>query len=488
MSNSYRSIAKANALFGGVQIYNILVGIIRSKIVAVILGPEGMGIMGLFNSTLDLIKSATNMGLQVSAVREIALASKDNDINKISQVSHVLSHLIWITGIFGVSVTFFFAPYLSEFAFDNRNYTLHFRILSVVLLISQQTVYYNVILQGMRKLRLLAQANIIGSTVGLCVIMPLYYFWGYNAIMPGIIITAAISYIVARYSAKGIKFETLSMQFKEVLCKGRQMLTMGFLLSLTGLMDMIVAYLVKIAITHWGSVVDVGLYTAGYSMVLGYVGLVFSSIGTDYFPRLSVVSNDKEQYNNVINQQFELLILVLTPLILIFIAFSPLLLHILYSSKFVSVSIMINWLTAGMIFRAIAWCPGFMYIARNDTKLYLFIYVIAIAVELSLFIGFYYFMGLDGLGISFFIMNFLSAIFTIVITRWRYGCAFGKNSYKFMIYSIFAIGVTLAASYLSHSAKYLVFSAIIIPFLIISFKELDKRLDVRKIIRKRFYK
>lgn len=488
MSNSYRSIAKANALFGSVQIYNILVGIIRSKMIAVLLGPEGMGIMGLFNSTLDLIRSATNMGLQTSAVREIALVSKASDMDKISQVSYVLSHLVWITGMLGVFVTFFFAPYLSEFAFDNRNYTLHFRILSVTLFISQQTVYYNVILQGMRKLRLLAQANIIGSTVGLCVVMPLYYFGGYDAIMPSIIITAVILYIAARYSAKGIEFKPLSMQFKEILCKGRQMMTMGVLLSLTAFMDMIVAYLVKIAITHWGSVVEVGLYSAGYAMVLSYVGLVFSSIGTDYFPRLSAVSNDREQYNNVINQQFELFILVLTPLILVFIAFSPLLLHILYSYKFVGVSMMINWLTAGMIFRAIAWCPGFMYIARNDTKLYLFIYVITIAVELSLFIGFYYFMGLDGLGISFFIMNFLSAIFTIVITGWRYGCSYGKISYKFMIYSILAIAVTLAASYWSHSAKYLVFSAVIIPFLFVSFKELDKRLDVRQIIRKRLHK
>ena len=78
---TYKSIAKANSIFGGVQLINILISVVRSKFVAIFLGPSGMGMMGLFQSTLDLIKSATNMGLNTSAVRDVSIAYNTNDIN-----------------------------------------------------------------------------------------------------------------------------------------------------------------------------------------------------------------------------------------------------------------------------------------------------------------------------------------------------------------------------------------------------------------------
>lgn len=487
--NSYKSIAKANILFGGVQIYIIIISILRSKAVALLLGPEGMGIMGLFNSTLDLVKSATNMGLQTSAVREVSISNNTQDYKQIQEVKTVLSKLVWFTGILGVLITFIFSPYLSEFAFGNKSYTVHFRILSVTLLLFQLTVHYDVMLQGMRKLRLLAKANIMGSTLGLLLIVPLFYWKGYDAIVPAIILTSLISYIVVYSVSRDIKISSVNIDIKDIFIKGKGMIVMGILLSLTGFMDVIVSYLVKIAITNWGSVSEVGLYNAGYSIVLSYVGLVFSSIGTDFFPRLSAASKDPKLYNSIINQQFELIILVLTPLILFFIAFAPFFLYLLYSLKFVEVSAMICWLVAGMIFRAVAWCPGFMYIAKNDTKLYLLIYSLTILVELILYITFYYLYGLTGLGISFLIMNFLCALSAIVITKWRYGCMYSLASYKLMIYSILLTATALGVSYLdSVIMQYITYIFLILISIICSWRGLNKRLGLNYYIRNYFLK
>ena len=49
--SSYRQIMKATSLFGGVQIFQIIISVIRSKFVAILLGPSGMGIVGLLAST-----------------------------------------------------------------------------------------------------------------------------------------------------------------------------------------------------------------------------------------------------------------------------------------------------------------------------------------------------------------------------------------------------------------------------------------------------
>ena len=49
----YRTAFKATSLFGGVQVVTILIGILKSKLVAVWLGVTGFGIMGLFNSSMQ---------------------------------------------------------------------------------------------------------------------------------------------------------------------------------------------------------------------------------------------------------------------------------------------------------------------------------------------------------------------------------------------------------------------------------------------------
>ena len=173
--SSYRSVAKSNALFGSVQIFNIIIGIVRSKIVAVLLGPSGMGVMGLLNSTIDLIKSVSNMGLQTSAVRDVTLAYESNDKEKIVSINGTLSRMVWVTGLVGALLMFILAPQLSEFSFSSAQYAFHIRILSVVILLSQLTIGRNVLLQGMRKLKSLASSNVIGGLIGLLVTIPLYY-------------------------------------------------------------------------------------------------------------------------------------------------------------------------------------------------------------------------------------------------------------------------------------------------------------------------
>ena len=49
--SSYRQIVKATSLFGGVQFFQIIISVIRSKFVAILLGPAGMGIVGLLTAT-----------------------------------------------------------------------------------------------------------------------------------------------------------------------------------------------------------------------------------------------------------------------------------------------------------------------------------------------------------------------------------------------------------------------------------------------------
>ena len=137
--SSYRSIFKATSLFGGVQVYQILIQIIKSKFVAVLLGPAGVGIMGLYQSGLQLIQQISSMGLASSAVRDVSEANGTNDIHRIAKTITVVRKLVWFTGLLGLVLVALFSPLLSKASFGNYDYTIPFIILSVTLLIDPRS-------------------------------------------------------------------------------------------------------------------------------------------------------------------------------------------------------------------------------------------------------------------------------------------------------------------------------------------------------------
>ena len=165
--SSYRSIFKATSLFGGVQVYQILIQIIKSKFVAVLLGPAGVGIMGLYQSGLQLVQQISSMGLANSAVRDVSEANGSNDIQRIAKTVTVVRKLVWITGLLGLIIVACCSPLLSKFSFGNYDYTIPFIILSVTLFLDQLSAGQRVVLQGMRRLKDLAKCTAFGATFGL---------------------------------------------------------------------------------------------------------------------------------------------------------------------------------------------------------------------------------------------------------------------------------------------------------------------------------
>lgn len=319
--SSYRQIMKATTLFGGVQALNIIISIIRSKFIAILLGPAGMGIAGLLNSTANLIAGITNFGLGTSAVRDVASASSDGNKLRIALVVSVLRRWVWITGALGMLIMLLFSPWLSQITFGNRQYTLAFIWISVSLLFNQLSKGQLVVLQGMRKLQYLAKANLTGSVLGLIVTIPLYYKFGVDGIVPSIILASVVALLLTWYFAKKVDIVPIKVSREKTIAEGKNMLLMGFMISLGGLITLGTSYVMRIFINRTGGIGQVGLYTAGFAIITTYVGLIFSAMGTDYYPRLSAVAYSNDLCKKTINQQAEIALLILAPILMVFLVF-----------------------------------------------------------------------------------------------------------------------------------------------------------------------
>lgn len=475
--SSYRQIMKATSIFGGVQAFNILIQLIRSKVIAVLLGPAGMGIMGLLTSTLSLVTSITNFGLGTSAVRDISEAHASGNQEKVKETLSVFRTLVWLTGLLGTLLTLILSPWLSQMTFGNKDYTLAFVALSVTLFITQQTAGQTALLQGMREIKWMAKAGVLSSFVGLIATLPLYYFFGEHGIVPALILTSVIVFAVQFYYSHKIKIKTRLLPFKEAIKKGKPMMKLGFMLSLSGLITVATSYLVRIFITHYGSVEEVGLYNAGFAIVGTYVGLVFTAMGTDYFPRLSGVNTDKEKYNLLINQQTETVLLIVTPLLNTLIVFISIVIIFLYSKQFLPISTMLLWAGFGMFFKAGSWAIGFLILAKGDSKTFFYSELLANIYMLIFNCLGYYFYNLEGLGYSFVICYILVYLQVYLIVKYKYHFKYNRDFYKIFIIQLVLLGSSLFSSILFEGVlKYSIGFALIISSVIFSFWELNKRL------------
>ena len=442
--SSYRSIFKATSLFGSVQVFQIIIQVVKSKFIAVLLGPAGVGIIGLYQSGVQLVQNITNMGLASSAVRDVSVAFGLKDYNRINQVVTTIRRLVWATGLLGMIALAVFSPLLSKASFGNYDYTIPFIILSVTLLLDQICAGQKVILQGLRRLKELAKCSVIGSTFGLLVSVPLYYWLGVKGIVPTLILNSVCALVVSWMYSRRIPVQKVEQSTRETFQHGRMMLVMGISMSLSGIFATAASYVIRAYIRHVNGVAEVGLFQAGFMIMTTYVGLVFNAISTDYYPRLAAVNKDNSKCKEIINQQGEMATLILVPMLSICLVFMPVILKILYSNDFLRANDYISWACIGMYLRLAAWVISFSFIAKAESKLFMLNEALACIYYMGFSIVGYYLGGLTGIGIAFALNYLVYFIQVYLIACKRYGFQFSNNFIKTYFSQLIGLLICLA--------------------------------------------
>ena len=477
--NAYKSIFKSTSLFGGVQIFNIIISIIRTKFIAILIGPTGLGIVGLFNSTISFIVGLTNFGLDRSAVKNIAKSNSNDDLTKVSITVIVLRKLVWITGILGALITLIFSSLISELTFGNDEYSLAFSYLSITLLLNQICGGQTAILRGLHKLQFMAKSSLWGSLAGLFISVPIYYFFRLDGIVPSIIISSIIALIISYYYTSKVNILSLKITKNDLLHEGKDMLKVGFFLSLSSLLVLAESYLIRIFIMQNGTIDDVGFYAAGFALVNTYFGVIFVALTTDYYPKLAAVANQFKESTLLMNQQSEMTIILISPILVGFLILIEPIIIILYSKDFLPIYEMILWGALGIFFKASSWALGVIFVSKGDVKTLFFSELSTNSIMLILnLMGFYYY-GLEGLGISFLVAYIFAYAQTFLIVKFKYSFSYSKEFYKIYLASL-SLGIIafLISKFIIYPFNYYLGICVIIVSLLYSFKIIKNKTGV----------
>jgi PST family polysaccharide transporter len=481
---SFRSIFYATSLFGGVQSFQIIVSVVKAKILAVLLGTAGIGVLGLYSTALELINNITALGLPQSAVREVAEANGKQDQTRINYTVSIVRKLVLLTGFVGIGVTIFGSPAWSRISFGSFDYIIPFCFLSISALIDKLASGEKVVLQGLRNYKGLAKSAVIGSFFGLILSLPVYYFYGVKGIVPSLIINSIATYLANLFYSKKLQVIAVKTTFKESIVQGKGMIKMGIALSLTGILGTLVAYVIRTVIRSYGGLSDVGIYTAGYTLMFSYTGLIFAAMSTDFYPRLAAVNKDNDACCAISNQQAEIGIIILTPLLVLINTFIDYAINFLYTEEFLLARLFFLYGSVGMLFKMASWSISYLFVAKAEARLFAINETIAnINVLILTLIG-YMTLGIAGIGISTTVSFILYALQVWIISKKKYQFKFSNSFIKLFTTSIIILIISILISVCLNGSLRFVLGITLVTFTIVfALKELNSRIEVKDLIK-----
>jgi O-antigen/teichoic acid export membrane protein len=483
--NSYSNILKATGLFGFTQLFKLVIGVVNSKLISVFLGPVGMGVFGLLNNTIAIITSATGFGISISGVKAVVDAKEESEA-KLNITLQVLKVWSLVTGGIAALFSIIFSSFLSQWTFGTTDKYYYFIYLALAFLATSFATTQMVILQGLRKIKLIGLVSVLSAFLSLLVNVPLYYFYKIDGLLPAIIATAFIYFLVHWYFTRNLKTAATYLSFKDYFAEGRPLIKLGFLLSLNSVFGYLCAFLIKLFLNQQGQETAlVGFYEVSTVILISYLGLIFNAMGSDYYPRLTAVKNDNFVLSKLVNDQIEIGLLIVVPAVFALYFIAPWLIPLLYSKDFSPVLDVLKLGLFAVILKTIIWPLSFVILAKGNNKQYFKQELISDA----LYLMFTYFLfkkwGLVGVGFAmvlhfltygFYIFYFVNKNYQIQLQEQT-----KKLIYKVVVLSAFLLVVVFLTEGLTQKA--LQFVLLILSFVFV-YKEFNKRVDVLPFLRK----
>ena len=433
----YGHILKYTSLFGGVQGLVILIGLVRNKAMALLLGAGGMGFNALLLSMQNFASQCTGLGISMGAVPRLSELYEQGNEEKLVYYIKVIRTWSFIAALLGFAFCVIASPLMNELSFNWGNHTLHYAFLGIAVAMGAISAGETVVLKAKRQLGALAKIQVTMAVLSVVLTVPLYYYYSHRGVAPAIVLIAFVSMLVTVFYSYRVQRLQLSFQ-RACLKDGMDMLKLGVAFVMAAAVGSGAEMLIRSYLNLEGSLSDVGLYNAGYMIAITYAGMVFSAMETDFFPRLSGVAGDIYATNDTINKQMEVSLLILSPMLMILMMFLPVLIPLLFSREFLPVIQMAQVAVLAMYFKVMTLPVAYITLARRRSKAYFFLETsYFVVLVLAVAIGFHQ-ADVFGAGVGVVLAHVFDYLMINIFAyiRYSYRCTWSLVGYAVVQLSI----------------------------------------------------
>jgi O-antigen/teichoic acid export membrane protein len=416
-TSTYGQILKSSAMIGGSSVVNIGIGLIRTKALALFLGPAGIGLMGLYSSILNLAQSIASMGINSSGVRQIAEAVGSGEAERIGRTAIVLRRTAIVIGVIGALLLVIFSRAISTLTFGSDQHTVAIAALSLAVFFLSVAAGQGALIHGLRRISDMARMEILGALFGTVICIPLIYYFREKGIVPSLVSVAAMTILTSWWYSRKVHISAQRLTVFQWRQEASALLKLGVAFNASGILTMGAAYAIRLIVLRKVSFEAAGLYQSAWTLGGLYIGFILQAMGADFYPRLTASAKDNHQCNRLVNEQAQVSLLLAGPGVMFTMTFAPLVIALLYTTKFAAAVEPLRWICFGMALRVIAWPMGFIILAKGVQTIFFWTELAATAVHVGLAFLLVSYFGLTGATMAFFGLYVWHGILIYLIVR-----------------------------------------------------------------------
>jgi len=401
---SYRRILKSSSIIGGASVINILIGLVRTKIIAVLLGPTGIGLVSLYTGLLSTATAVATMGIGTVGTRQIAEALGKDHERALAVVRRAMFWGALLLASAGALVVWSLRGVLAVKVLGGVEHSITVGWLALGVALSVAGASQGALIQGMRRIGDMARLSVYGSVLNTLLGVALLWQWGQAGLVAYVLIGPLVSFLLGHwYVSRLPKVAADPIAVREMVHQWKTLLRLGIPFMGAGVAGALVQLWIRVEVGNTLGAESLGHFQAAWTISMQYIGFVLAAMGADYYPRLTGVIHDQKAATRLVNEQTEIALLLSAPVFIAMMGLAPWVIALLYSSAFAPAVEVLRWQILGDVLKVVSWPLGFVIMAAGAGKTYFLTETLVLVLMGSLIAGFSSSVGLKITGIAFLV-------------------------------------------------------------------------------------
>ena len=393
----------------------MLAGMVSVKVVAVIIGPAGIALLGQLNNFSTILFGMANGGINSGITKYVAEYKGDE-----TQIKGYISSALRITLICSLLVSLiliFFCKQLSQLILLSDDYYYVFIVFGITIVLFTLNGLITSILNGYKEFKLYVRVSIYGTIVGLIYSILLVFLWGLPGAMINAVTFQSIMLFVTLWMCRKLpwmKREYFIQKINIPIVRrylGYSLMTLATLALLPACQMILRGYVISEI-----SSTDAGIWEGMNRISNMYLSVITSAFSIYYLPRVSELTNNFELRHEIF-RCYKFIVPMLLIICTIIFMLKRIVLMVLFTPDFYPMEGLFVWQLAGDMVKICSWLLSYLMVAKAMTEKFVLVEVAFYLVYLAAAFLFMKINGVVGLIQGYLFSYIIYALVMIIIFR-----------------------------------------------------------------------
>jgi O-antigen/teichoic acid export membrane protein len=408
-------LIKVSSLNAVSTVIKMLTGLVSVKVVAAVIGPGGIALLGQLNNFSTITLGISSGGINTGITKYIS-----ENCESRNKYLLYLGTGFWITIFFSIIASLVLivgAGYFSSLILHDIKYTYVFYFFGATVILYALNALLISVINGFKDYKKYIIANIVGSVTGLVFSVILAISYG----IPGALISAVTFQSIVFLLTLFIINKSYWFEWK--IFTGKFSKLVAGRLGHYSLMALVSAIAVPAAqlivrgyITKTQSISSAGLWEGVNRISVMYLLAITTSLSVYFLPRLAELRKNKEIRKEILNV-YKLIIPALIFATLLIYMLRKVIIQVLFTKEFSGMLELFKFQLIGDIFKMSGWVLGYLMLAKAMIKTYIIMEIVSFCLQVFLSLFFISFFGTIGATIGYATGHLVYFLVMLIIFR-----------------------------------------------------------------------